>query len=145
MSTEPASDRRTGKPEAAALPLLLLGLWLGACATSRSTLPELSAGWQRHSAHLGDQPVHWVTAGRSPGRDRPTLLFIHGSPGTWEAWRGFLDDRRLGSRACLIAVDRPGFGLSGRGAAEPSLARQAAAVARALVANGHGPTLVIGL
>ncbi|MEO1368997.1 MAG: hypothetical protein AAFX50_17615 [Acidobacteriota bacterium] len=65
MSTEPASDRRAGQPTPAALPLLLLGLWLGACATSRSTVPELPAGWQRHSAQFGDQPIHWVTAGRA--------------------------------------------------------------------------------
>ncbi|MEM1181870.1 MAG: alpha/beta hydrolase [Acidobacteriota bacterium] len=107
-------------------------------------MATLPTGWHHHTALLGERPIHWVTAGVAPGAAEPTILFIHGSPGTWKAWRGFLADPGLSARAHLIAVDRPGFGLSGRGLAEPSLAQQAAAAAVALEGEDHGPTLVVG-
>ncbi len=41
-----------------------------------------------------------------------TLLFIHGSPGSWDAYKGFMKDSALYSNYRLIAIDRPGFGYS---------------------------------
>jgi len=84
--------------------------------------------------------LHYVVAGEGSGR----VLFVHGSPGTWEAYRGFLDDARLRAAARLVALDRPGFGDSGRGRPEPSLARQAAAAALVLEAEPGPPAVVVG-
>ena len=44
--------------------------------------------------------------------DAPTLLFIHGSPGGWDAWEAYLSDSLLRQKYRLIAPDRPGFGYS---------------------------------
>jgi pimeloyl-ACP methyl ester carboxylesterase len=78
-------------------------------------------------------------------RSHPTVLFVHGSPGSWDAFIGFLGDEKLAARAHLVSVDRPGFGGSGRGHAEPSLARQAAALAQVLAADPAGlPAIVVG-
>lgn len=79
----------------------------------------------------GSGRVHFVVAGRREP-NAPRVLFVHGSPGTWDAWQRFLEDPELGAAARLIALDRPGFGGSERGAAEPSLVRQAAALAAVL-------------
>ncbi|MCB1008046.1 MAG: alpha/beta hydrolase [Acidobacteria bacterium] len=87
-----------------------------------------------------EETLHYVVAG-SGGR---RVLFVHGSPGTWEAYRGYLDDPRLRAVARLLAFDRPGFGDSGRGRTEPSLARQAAAAARVLDAEPGPPAVVVG-
>ena len=84
--------------------------------------------------------LHFVTAGTGSAR----ILFVHGSPGTWEAYRGYLDDPALRAAARLIALDRPGFGGSARGRAEPSLERQAAAAAAVLEAEPGPPALVVG-
>ena len=65
----------------------------------------------------------------------PMVLFIHGSPGSWDAFIDFLADSSLYSRAQLIAVDRPGFGKSELGEPEPSLSAQAAAIAPLLTLN----------
>ncbi|MBX7059542.1 MAG: alpha/beta hydrolase [Leptospirales bacterium] len=70
--------------------------------------------------------LHYVSAGR---QDLPPLVFLHGSPGSWSGYLDYLKDRRLLERFHLIAIDRPGFGESTPGHAEPSLQRQAAAIA----------------
>ncbi len=52
------------------------------------------------------------------------IVFIHGTPGSWEGWREYLGDAELQQRATLIAVDRPGFGDS-KGEVVPELREQA--------------------
>lgn len=53
------------------------------------------------------------------------LVFIHGSPGSWSAFIDFFKADSLLSQFAMISVDRPGFGESGFGIAEPSLGIQA--------------------
>lgn len=69
----------------------------------------------------------------------PTVLLVHGSPGSSDAWLDYLADTALTNCARLVAVDRPGFGYSGLGRAERSLAKQAAALLAALD-SCPGPT-----
>jgi len=56
-------------------------------------------------------------------KDAPVIVFVHGSPGKWDAWAGYLNDPKLKSQSYMIAVDRIGFGGSDNGKHEPSLAR----------------------
>jgi pimeloyl-ACP methyl ester carboxylesterase len=95
----------------------------------------------------GSLHVVVASANSAPAR----VLFIHGSPGTWDAWSGFLRDPELRRRARLLAADRLGFGGSERGHAEPSLTRQAAALAAVLDQDTESnstrtplPTVVVG-
>jgi len=74
---------------------------------------------------------------------RPTVLFVHGSPGSWENFARFLDDDGLQQRARLVAVDRPGFGGSRIGGPERSLAKQAA-VLEPLIDRSAGPVVLVG-
>ncbi|WP_421764627.1 alpha/beta fold hydrolase [Ekhidna sp.] len=53
------------------------------------------------------------------------LVFVHGSPGSWNAFIDFFKVDSLLSKYDMLAVDRPGFGSSGFGVAEPSLKVQA--------------------
>jgi pimeloyl-ACP methyl ester carboxylesterase len=66
--------------------------------------------------------MHYVEVGTNGVK--PLVLFIHGSPGDWNAWVDYLNDTNLSARARMIAVDRPGFGGSGAGKAERSLVAQ---------------------
>lgn len=87
--------------------------------------------------------LHVVAAGLpSPAAKR--VLFVHGSPGTWDAWKTWMESAELRSRARLLAPDRIGFGGSERGRAEPSLARQAASMAAILEAEGGSPAVIVG-
>lgn len=59
---------------------------------------------QVSNAHL-----HYVQVGDDT---LPTLFFVHGSPGSWNVFKAYLQDIDLARRYRMIAVDRPGFGYS---------------------------------
>ncbi len=80
----------------------------------------------------------------TPRRGGTAVVFVHGSPGTWEAFRDYLEHPELARQAQLIAVDRPGFGLSSRGRAEPSLEVQAARIEAAVAQIHNGPFVLVG-
>jgi pimeloyl-ACP methyl ester carboxylesterase len=62
---------------------------------------------------------------------RPVLVFIHGSPGSGGDFTKYLKDSLLATNYQLVAVDRPGFGVTG-GPSMPSLQLQARAIAAVL-------------
>lgn len=81
--------------------------------------------------------------------DAPPVLLVHGSPGSWRDSLDLLRDPLLTARARLIAVDRPGFGASGAGHLEVSLARQSALLAALLeeeapAGKAPQPAIVVG-
>lgn len=111
---------------------LLLILWLiFRFALNMNSSPEDIAAYFENEAvkptfktyQYGAKTIHYADIGAV---DKPTILFIHGSPGTWDAWKAYFKDKRLINDFRLIAVDRLGYGQSHR---EPvsSLYEQAAA------------------
>jgi pimeloyl-ACP methyl ester carboxylesterase len=58
----------------------------------------------------------------------PTLLLLHGSPGSMSYYSGRYDDSIIRSTFRVFAVDRPGYGYSGLGDPEPSVEKQAAMI-----------------
>ena len=127
---------------------MLLALVSG-CTLLTAFQPSIDTAAMRAqglTSHFVEGPVgrlHVVVAGRSdPGS--PRVLFVHGSPGTWEAWHEFLDDPALRERAMLLAPDRPGYGGSRRGHTEASMVGQAAALAAVLEAFPGPPAVVVG-
>ena len=59
--------------------------------------------------------IHYIQTGNN---DNPTLFFIHGSPGSWDAYKDYLRDSLLLKKYRMIAIDRPGFGYSNFGDSE---------------------------
>ena len=47
----------------------------------------------------------------------PTLVFIHGSPGSWMNYMKFMWDTAMRKKFRVVAIDRPGFGYSDFGKA----------------------------
>lgn len=94
--------------------------------------------------------VNFVHAGNE---NKPATIFVHGSPGSLSAFIHFLTDTVLLKHNQLITVDRPGFGASNFGDAEPSLEKQASLLkpllekykrARPIILVGHslgGPVI----
>ncbi len=73
------------------------------------------------------------------------LILIHGSPGSYDSWSEYLLSSQLQSKFHIIAVDRPGYGLSGSGQAEHSLQKQASAIWALLQFNKSGlPAILVG-
>ena len=59
--------------------------------------------------------IHYVATGNA---QNPTLFFVHGSPGSWNAFKEYLQDTLLLKKYRMIAIDRPGFGSSNFGDAQ---------------------------
>lgn len=47
----------------------------------------------------------------------PTIVFVHGSPGSWDAFAQYMQDKELLMKFRMISIDRPGFGYSDFGEA----------------------------
>lgn len=62
---------------------------------------------------------------RIGNKTKPTLLMIHGSPGSWTAWESLLMTTTIPTNFSVLAIDRPGYGktnLNGGTLAEQSSA-----------------------
>lgn len=59
--------------------------------------------------------IHYIETGN---KNASTLFFIHGSPGSWDAYKDYLKDSLLLSKYRMIAIDRIGFGYSNFGKAQ---------------------------
>lgn len=109
--------------------IFALMITLHSCMTFRMSSKEIDTyfstrnleGTQHHYS-VGYRNIHYVTSGDTT---KPLVVFVHGSPGSLSAFIDFLADTVLLKRALLLTTDRPGFGYSNFGVAEPSLAAQA--------------------
>lgn len=63
---------------------------------------------------INGRHLHYAVSGNP---DLPTLVFIHGSPGSWMNYMKFMYDSSLRKKYRIISVDRPGFGYSDFGKA----------------------------
>src|SRR5258707_11159925 len=96
-----------------------------------------------HSYPVGkNRIINYLKAG---DETLPLVVFVHGSPGSLDAFIDFMADTALLKRAQLITVDRPGFGASNFGYAEPSLEKQATYLRPILEGNKkHRPIILVG-
>ncbi|MBV6443544.1 MAG: 2-hydroxy-6-oxononadienedioate/2-hydroxy-6-oxononatrienedioate hydrolase [Saprospiraceae bacterium] len=119
----------------------LLTVWVIAvqagCFTMRTSDGEWTTALKKRGQPLDpvflDVPdrngrmIHAVNV--SAADSLPLLVLVHGSPGSADAFLGFLADTFLPKKVRLVALDRPGFGYTeGFGKPERSLEAQAAAV-----------------
>lgn len=85
--------------------------------------------------------LHYVAVGSDT---LPTMIFIHGSPGSWYAFRAYLMDTTLLAHYHMIGIDRPGFGYSDFGTGV-HLPEQARIVAALMDSIRHGrPLYLVG-
>lgn len=97
-------------------------------------------------AHIYDtvdgEHIHYVQVGSNC---TASIVFVHGSPGDWRGWAGFLADSTLQKLGCLVAVDRLGYGQSQPGVAHTSLQEQAAVFGPLLQQlHQQGPVILVG-
>lgn len=92
------------------------------CATMRMTPKEdkvffdtAKLKYKDSSIAIDDSKIHYIETGK---KENPTLFFVHGSPGSWDAYKDFLKDTLLLKKYRMIAIDRPGFGYSDFGNAK---------------------------
>ena len=56
-------------------------------------------GFKIHYAKTGDDTL-------------PTIFFVHGSPGGWNEFEKYMQDKDLLAKYRMVSIDRPGFGYS---------------------------------
>ncbi|MES2649113.1 MAG: alpha/beta hydrolase [Bacteroidota bacterium] len=78
--------------------------------------------------------MHYVMTGKP---ELPILFFIHGSPGSWDAFKQYLQDSSLLTKYRMISVDRPGFGYSNFGHAL-NLSEQSVIISTILKKEANG-------
>jgi pimeloyl-ACP methyl ester carboxylesterase len=124
--------------------LLSMFLWASLALLSRCV--QLRMSDKQVNAYFADSPVKpafaYIKVGSRTmhvaaiGADTlPMVVFVHGSPGSWDAFIGFFRDSLLCQRARIVSVDRPGFGKSDLGKPERDLGVQAAALVPVLQMN----------
>ncbi len=69
---------------------------------------------EMHDTIINNSHLHYAVCGSD---SLPTLVFIHGSPGTWMHYMKFMWDSSMRKKFRIVAVDRPGFGFSSFGKA----------------------------
>lgn len=78
-------------------------------AQEGTTDTGLSAVFTPHSFASDDFDLHYVDSGDI---GKPTVVFIHGTPGSLRSMRRVMADPDLLSAARLVSIDRPGWGQS---------------------------------
>ena len=97
-----------------------------------------------HTTKGSEFDVFYVVK-RSKNIENPIIVFIHGSPGEWNAFAHVMNDSALSSSFTMISYDRPGFGQTRPKKAEPSLKSQAMVVRDILLReNVVSPVIVVG-
>lgn len=136
--------------------IVLIGLFIIACfifdhyVQFRKSDKELKQIFAEKNINAS---IHYYnTHGRtmryvSVGSDSlPTLLLLHGSPGSMSYYSGRYDDSTIQKTFKVYAVDRPGYGYSGFGDPEPSIQKQAEMI-RPILDSLHKathPILIVG-
>ena len=74
-----------------------------------------------------------------------TLVMLHGTPGSWQAFSTYLSDQRLRNKVNIIAVNRVGFGEADKGELVLGLPAQAKTIEPVLqFARKRGKVLLLG-
>lgn len=124
-----------------------LAVVVSSCLTGRMSDKEINSYFskspyqpKRHFYQGLGRLLHYVEVGDS---SRQPILFVHGSPGSWDNFKYFLKDTFLLTHYHLLAVDRPGFGESQAEGAEDELPNQAEALLPILKRQSR-PVILVG-
>ena len=90
---------------------------------------------------VNEQTVHYAEVGNP---ELPTVVMVHGAPGSLDAYIEYLKDDNLLNKARLISVDRPGYGYSDFGKSEVSIEEQAACLKPLLESDQSGKVILVG-
>lgn len=143
---KPLHSRRSFYFTAIGAPLILF-FFANACSfrisdeQARADFAKAGVPVQFHDMPYGRRShLHYVQTGLDTAA---TLFFVHGSPGSWDAFMRYAMDSSLVNRYRIISVDRPGFGHSNFGHAI-HLGAEASALEKLMdsLANGKPYTLI---
>lgn len=91
----------------------------------------------------GEKTIRYIAA-KEYNSALPSVVFLHGSPGSSQDFYDYLQDSTLNSKANLIVVDRLGYGYSDFGNAETSIRAQANSVNRLIETISSEKIILVG-
>ncbi len=99
--------------------IIILGCWVffaQSCMKFRMSDSKATASFTKAGIPLFTETItingfdiHFAKTGND---SLPTLFFVHGSPGSWDAFSVYMQDKDLLATYRMISIDRPGFGYS---------------------------------
>jgi len=130
---------------------IMLSIWLilaQSCMTFRKTDSEAKQDFAKDDVQLrtatitvNEHHVHYTITGED---SLPTLFFVHGSPGSWDAFASYMKDKDLLHRFRMVSFDRPGFGYSDYGKPE-HLSKQSELMSPLFkILDNHRPMFIAG-
>ncbi len=127
---------------------LILGQLVSSCLTFRLTHAEVEEKFaqtdQKVAYNAFPLETYQLSYMEQESSAATSAVFIHGSPGSSSAFIDFFKDEELSQNLKIISVDRPGFGHSNFGRAEPDLQVQAQLMMAILDKTSTGPIILIG-
>lgn len=129
--------------------ILLLWLVLAqSCMTMREPDRDAKKKFEQDNVALTTETIvvdgHHLHYAKTGNDTLPTLFFVHGTPGSWDAFENYLKDKDLLQRFRMVSIDRPGFGYSDYGKPE-HLAKQSEIISPLFtVLNNHKPMFIAG-
>lgn len=113
--------------------ILFTLFFLNACMTFRTSDQQLEKYFIEravspiiHRDTFQNIPIRYIETYQGDNNNSvPLVIFVHGAPGSSDAFNQYLADTALLRHARLISVDRLGYGYSNFGKAETSIAIQA--------------------
>lgn len=103
--------------------ILLIWIFLAQCLILRNRWSDKKAyrifssknvSLNIHDTIINNRHLHYAISGND---SLPTLVFIHGSPGSWMNYMAYMCDSALQKKFRIVSIDRPGFGYSDFGEA----------------------------
>jgi pimeloyl-ACP methyl ester carboxylesterase len=92
------------------------------------------------SGYYGKEDQLFIVHSGCTDKKTEILIFLHGSPGSWQDYKQYLLNETLRARYCIVVFDRPGFGNSLSGKSLPDLFAQSQLIQVSLedFLNHHG-------
>ncbi len=111
--------------------LIIFFIFINSCVTLRKSDKTVLKEFKKHN----QTPVIYhdiyngisirYIADKKFNKNLPTIIFVHGAPGSSDNYYKHLQDVDLQKKANLVTIDRLGYGYSNFGKAEVSLEKQA--------------------
>jgi pimeloyl-ACP methyl ester carboxylesterase len=116
------------------LTLLTLIITANSCITLRKSdksviksFKKVNQTVQIYRTNFNGKSMRYI-ADKAFDKKLPTVIFVHGAPGSSDNFYKHLQDKDLKEKANLITVDRLGYGYSDFGHSETSISKQAASI-----------------
>lgn len=120
------------------LSLIVTVFFLGSCSSSNKKVDQFILENPENFKMI--QNLHYAEAGNP---QNPMIVFVHGTPGSWDAWGDFLVNSELQKKYYLISVDRPGFGKSQPGKSVTELQKQSEIIGAVLKLKQNSQKVIL--